>query len=73
MDNVVSFHLLMMFKENNNIFGVDTSIEKSLCAFVNREVYLFKRLFVTLVACVDPLVWWCNHETQFPSIGFFAK
>jgi len=63
----------MTFKENNDIFGVGASIEKSLHASVIGELYLFKRLFVTLVACVDPLVWWCNHETQVPNIGFFAK
>jgi hypothetical protein len=63
----------MTFKENNDIFGVGTYIEKSLCAFFIGELYLFKRLFVTFVACVDPLVWWCNHETQFPNIDLFAK
>jgi hypothetical protein len=42
-------------EENNNIFGVGTSMEKSSCAFIVGELSLFKRLFISLVTCVDPL------------------
>ncbi len=42
-------------EENNNIFSVGASIEKFSCAFVG-QLYLFKRLFVTLTTCVDPLL-----------------
>jgi hypothetical protein len=59
-------------EENNNILYVVAFIEKSSCAFVG-ELYLFRRSFLTTIACVDPLVLWCNHESQFPNIGFFAK
>ncbi len=59
-------------EEDNNIFYVATFIEESSCALVG-ELYLFRRLFLTTVACVNPLVLWCNHESQFPNIGFFAK
>jgi hypothetical protein len=34
---------------------------------------LFKRLYVILITCVDPLAWWWIHETQFPNVSFFAK
>jgi hypothetical protein len=53
-------------------FYVDTFIEKSSCALVG-ELYLFRRLFLTTFACVNPLVLRCNHERHFPNIGFFAK
>jgi hypothetical protein len=56
-----------------NIFGVDTSIKKSSHALVVGELSLFKRLFVIPTTCVNPIVWWHNHETQFLNIGFLAK
>jgi hypothetical protein len=34
---------------------------------------LFKRLYITLVTCVDPLIWWQIYETQFPNVSFLAK
>ncbi len=58
---------------DNNIFGVNVSIEKHSYVFVVGELYLFKRLFIVPTSCVDPLVWWCIHETQFPNVGFLAK
>jgi hypothetical protein len=42
-------------EENSNIFGVGTSMEESSCAFVVGELSLFKRLYVSLATCVDPL------------------
>jgi hypothetical protein len=39
------------------MFSVGALMEECLCAFVVGELYLFKRLFITLVACVDPLLW----------------
>jgi hypothetical protein len=57
----------------NNIFGVGASMEESSCALVVGELSLFKKLFVSPTTCVDPLVWWRIHETQFPNVNFFAK
>jgi hypothetical protein len=63
-----------VFEEDNNIFGVvGASIEESSRALVVGELSLFKRLFVVLVTCDDPLAWWCIHEMQFPNVGFLAK
>ncbi len=42
-------------KNNNNIFGVGTTIEESLCAVFVRELYLFMKLFIVLIVCVNPL------------------
>jgi len=44
------------FIENvNNILGVGTCVEESLCALVVGELFLFKTLYVTLATCDDPL------------------
>jgi hypothetical protein len=59
-------------EESNNIVYVATFIEESSCALV-QELYLFRRSFLSIVAHVDTLVLWCNYESQFPNIGFFAK
>jgi hypothetical protein len=40
-------------EENNNIFGVDASMEKSSCALVIGELSLFRSLYVFLATCVD--------------------
>lgn len=40
----------------NSILGVATFMEKSLCALVTREPFLFKTLYVTLATCDDPLI-----------------
>jgi hypothetical protein len=40
---------------------------------VVRELCLFRRLFVISTACVNPLVWWCIQEIQFPNVDFLAK
>jgi hypothetical protein len=42
-------------EKDNNIFGVGASMEESSCALVIGELSLFKRLFVFLTTCVDPL------------------
>jgi hypothetical protein len=48
-------------------------MEKSWRAFVVVELSLFKRLSVSLVTCVDPLVWRRIHETQSPNASFLVK
>jgi len=53
-------------KNNNNIFGVGTTIEESLCALFVKELYLFMKLFIVLIVCVNPLFYWHNHDIQFP-------
>jgi hypothetical protein len=55
-------------KEDNNIFGVNASIEESSCALVVGELSLFKRLFITPTTCADPLTWRQIHESQI--LGF---
>jgi len=45
-------------KEDNNIFCVGASMEKSSRAFVVGELSLLRRLFVSIVTCVHPLAWW---------------
>jgi hypothetical protein len=42
-------------EENNNIFGVGASMEKSSCALVVGELSLVERLSVSPTTCVDPL------------------
>jgi uncharacterized Tic20 family protein len=69
--SVVEFDDLI--KEDNNIFDVGTSMEESSCALVVGELSLFKRLYVLLATCVDPLAWWWIHETESPNVSFFAK
>jgi hypothetical protein len=48
-------------------------MEKSSCALVVGELSLFRRLSVSLATCVDPLIWWRIHETQFPNVSFLVK
>jgi hypothetical protein len=64
---------IVVEEKNNNIFGVGAFIEGFSYALVVRELSLFKRLFVVLVACANPLAWWHIHETQFPNVGFLAE
>ncbi len=64
---------IIVEEEDNNIFGVNVSIEESSYVFVVGKLYLFKRLFIIPTACVDPLALWCIHEIQFPNVGFLAK
>jgi hypothetical protein len=45
------------------IFGVYASMEKLSCALVG-GLFLFKRLFIILVPCANPLAWWQIHEIQ---------
>jgi hypothetical protein len=44
-------------EEDNNIFGVVPSVEESSHALVVGELSLFRRLFVVLVTCANPLAW----------------
>jgi hypothetical protein len=60
-------------KEDNNIFGVSAFMEESSCALVVGELSLLMRLYVTPTTCVDPLIWWRIHETQFPNVSFPIK
>jgi hypothetical protein len=57
----------------NNIFNVGASMEETSCALVVAELYLFMRLSISLVTCVDPLTWWQIHETQFLNVNFLVK
>jgi hypothetical protein len=43
-------------EENNNIFSVGAFMEESSCALVG-ELFLFWRLYVSSITCVDPLAW----------------
>ncbi len=43
-------------KENNNIFGVGASMEKSSHGLIFGEYSLFKRLSITPTTSVDPLI-----------------
>ncbi len=52
---------------------MDASTEKSSHALVVGELFLFKKLFVTLTTCVDPLAWWQIHESQLSNVSFLAK
>jgi hypothetical protein len=45
-------------EEDNNIFGVGTFMEESLCALLVGELSLFRRLCVTPITCANPLAWW---------------
>jgi hypothetical protein len=49
-------------EEKGNMFSVGASMEKSSCALVVRELYLFKRLSISTYACVDPMFCWRSHE-----------
>jgi hypothetical protein len=60
-------------KKDNNIFGVGAFMEKSSLALVVGELSLFRKLYVSLVTCVEPLAWWRIHETQFPNVRILTK
>ncbi len=64
---------IVVEEKDNNIFGVGAFIEKFSCALVVGKLPIFKRLYVVLVACIDPLAWWHIHDIQFPNVGFLAK
>jgi len=70
---VVSVDGLHFEEEENNMFGVGSSMEKSSRALVIKKLFLFWRLAIPPPMCVDPLVWWKTHESQFPNVDFFAK
>jgi hypothetical protein len=38
-----------------------------------KKLFLFKRLFVLLATCEDPLAWWHINERQFLNVAFLAK
>ncbi len=47
---------MILLKIYNNIFGVGAPMEESSCVFVVGELSLFRKLYVTLATCVDPLI-----------------
>jgi hypothetical protein len=49
-------------EEKGNMFGVGTFVEDSFHAFINRELFLFRRLFILAFACANLLSWWWCHE-----------
>jgi hypothetical protein len=50
-------------EENNVIFSVSAFTKKPSCALVG-GLFLFKRLYVILIPCANPLAWWQIHESQ---------
>jgi hypothetical protein len=59
--------------EKRNIFVFYTFIEKFSHASIVRELSLIRKLHVILIACVNPLVCWHNHDNQIPNFDFLAK
>jgi hypothetical protein len=45
-----------------NMFGVEASIEESSRALVIGKLFLFRRLYVLPSTCVDPFTWRHIHE-----------
>jgi hypothetical protein len=56
-----------------NMLGVGISIEESFQALVIKKLCLFRKLSIPSFVCVDPLAWWCIHETQFLNVDFLGK
>jgi hypothetical protein len=52
------------------MFGVGESVEESSRTLVIGELSLFMRLSIPSSPSEDPLVWWHNHEGQFPIVAF---
>jgi fructose-specific component phosphotransferase system IIB-like protein len=45
-------------EKDNNIFGVDASMEESSRALIVGELFLFRKLSISPITCVDPLTRW---------------
>jgi len=60
-------------EEKTNMFHVGASTEESSWALVIGEPFLFQRLVIPPLMCVNPLVWWKTHEGQFPNLNFLVK
>jgi len=50
-----------------------THLLKSFHMHIVRKLSLIRKLYVILIACVDPLACWHNHDNQFPNVDFLAK
>jgi hypothetical protein len=62
--------IVVVKKENNNIFGVGVYIEEFSHALVVKELFLFKRLSVVLVTCVDSIPkCWLPYQTNPRNFG----
>lgn len=59
-------------EKKGNMFGVWTFFEESSWALVIGELSLFKRLSIPSSTFKD-LLWWRNHEGQFPNVAFLAN
>jgi len=55
------------------MFGVGEFVEESFQTLVIRELSLFTRLSIPSFPSEDPLVWWHNHEGQFPNVAFLPN
>jgi len=62
-----------MLLKKKNIFVVDTFFEKFSHASIVRELSLIRKLHVILIACVDSLACWHNHDNQFQNVDFLPK
>jgi hypothetical protein len=52
------------------MFRIGESVEESFRTLVIRELSLFMRLSIPSSPFEDLLVWWYNHEGQFPNVAF---
>jgi hypothetical protein len=60
-------------EDEDNMFWVGASFEKSFQPFSIGELSLLKRLFTFLATCENLVIWWCNHRGQFSNVTFSAK
>jgi hypothetical protein len=64
---------LSIEEDKTNMFGVGVSMKKSSQASVIGELFIFQRLVILPPMCVDPLIGWKTHESQFSNVGFLGK
>jgi hypothetical protein len=57
----------------NSIFGAQASAEEVILAQLKSELSLFRRLHVADGECDGPLLWWREHEKEFPNVAFLAR
>jgi len=55
-------HVFQTEEEDNNMFGVKTSMEETSWALIITKKNLFRKLSIPPSICVDPLAWWQTHE-----------
>lgn len=57
----------------NSIFGAQASAEEVILSQLKSELSLFRRLHVADGECDGPLLWWREHEKEFPNVAFLAR